>query len=190
MPTNLEIEAKSMLKKEDYKLLISAYKKNKKYKQINYYISSKEMLEKVKNFGLRIRQIGHYYELTLKVTEEVGKTEISQEIAGISLSNLVYFGKFPDGEVKKYLIENRVCDVEKLQVIGMLITKRKDIDFNGSKISIDKSKYNGVTDYEIECESSSKEKAENDLKNFLEKYGVSYQKSEHNKLARFLSTIN
>ncbi|MBQ0009035.1 MAG: CYTH domain-containing protein [Firmicutes bacterium] len=189
MPTNLEIESKSMLNKEDYKLLISAYKKNKKYKQINYYISSKEMIEKVKNFGLRIRQIGHYYELTLKVTEKVGKTEINQEIAGISLSNLVYFGKFPDGEIKNYLVENKVCDVSKLQVIGMLETKRKDIEFNGSKISIDKSKYNGVVDYEIECESSSKEKAENDLKNFLEKHGVAYQKSEHNKLARFLNTL-
>lgn len=72
----------------------------------------------------------------------------------------------------------------------MLVTKRKDIDFNDSKISIDKSKYNGVTDYEIECESSSKEKAENDLKNFLDKHGVAYQKSEHNKLARFLQTLN
>ena len=189
MPKNLEIESKSMLKKEDYKLLISAYKKNKKYKQINYYISSKEMIEKVKNFGLRIRQIGHYYELTLKVTQKVGKTEINQEIAGISLSNLIYFGIFPDGEVKDYLTENKICDVAKLHVIGMLQTVRKDIDFNDSKISIDKSKYNGVTDYEIECESSSKEKAENDLKNFLEKHGVAYQKSEHNKLARFLSTL-
>ena len=131
MPKNLEIESKSMLKKEDYKLLISAYKKVKKYKQINYYISSKEMLEKVKDFGLRIRQIGHDYELTLKVTEKVGKTEINQEIPGIFLSNLVYFGKFPDGEVKNYLIENKICDVSKLQVIGMLETKRKDIEFNG-----------------------------------------------------------
>lgn len=189
MPTNLEIESKSMLKKEDYKTLISAYKKVKKYKQINYYISSKEMLEKVKNFGLRIRQIGHDYELTLKVTEKVGKTEINQEIPGIFLSNLIYFGKFPDGEVKNYLIKNNVCDVSKLQVIGMLETKRKDIEFNGSKISIDKSKYNGVVDYEIECESSSKEKAENDLKKFLENHHISYQKSEHNKLARFLSTL-
>lgn len=190
MSKNLEIESKSMLQKRDYKLLISAYKNVKKYKQINYYISSKEMIEKAKNYGIRIRQIGHYFELTLKVTEEVGKTEITQEIAGISITNLLYFGNFPDGEVKNYLVKNKVCDISKLQFIGMLKTIRKDIDFNGSKISIDKSKYNDTVDYEIECESSSPEKAETDLKNFLEKYGISYQKSEYNKLARFLNTLD
>ncbi|MCQ2966950.1 MAG: CYTH domain-containing protein [Alphaproteobacteria bacterium] len=190
MSKSLEIESKSMLSKGDYKTLISAYKNIKKYKQINYYISSKEMMEKVKNYGLRIRQIGHFFELTLKVSEEVGKTEITQDIAGIFLTNLLYFGKFPDGEVKDYLVKNKVCDITKLQFIGMLKTIRKDIDFNGSKISIDKSKYNDTVDYEIECESSSPEKAEKDLKIFLEKYGISYQKSEHNKLARFLNTLN
>ena len=63
MPKNLEIEAKSMLKKEDYLSLISAYKNIENYKQINFYISSEEMLKKIKDFGLRIRRKNKKYEL-------------------------------------------------------------------------------------------------------------------------------
>ena len=190
MPINLEIESKSMLEKEEFDSLISAYKNEKKYKQINYYISSKEMLEKVEDFGLRIRNKNHKFELTLKITEQVGKREINQEIARKSLQNLKYFHKFPSGEISDFLSENNICDISKLRIVGKLITIRKDIEFNGSLISIDKSKYNGKIDYEIECESSSKEKSENDLKNFLEKHHILYKKSEHNKLARFLNTLN
>jgi len=189
MPQNLEIEAKAMLKKEDYKSLISAYKINKNYKQINYYISSPEFLKKIKLFGMRIRVKNNNYELTLKVKEQVGKTEINQEITRKSLANLKYFHKFPSGEVSNYLTKNNVCDVNNLRIIGKLVTIRKDIDFNGSLLSVDCSKYNGKIDYEIECESSSMEKAINDLKNFLKNHNISYQKSEHSKLARFLKTL-
>ena len=189
MPKNLEIESKSMLEKEDYKALVSAYKNIKNYKQINYYISSNQLLEKVEKYGLRIRKKNKFYELTLKVTEEVGKTEINQEIARKSLVNLKHFGKFPAGEVEKYLTENNVCDISDLHIVGKLVTVRKDIKINDSLFSIDKSKYNGITDYEIECENASQEKAEKDLKNLLEKHNISYQKNEHNKLARFLNTI-
>ena len=189
MPKILEIESKSMLKKEEYFSLISAYKNIKKYKQINYYISSEEMLKKVKDFGLRIREKNHKFELTLKITEKVGKTEINQEITRKSLVNLKYFHKFPSGEISNFLIGNNICDVSKLHIIGKLVTIRKDIKIEDSLFSIDKSKYNGKIDYEIECENQSIEKAEKDLKNFLEKYNISYQKSEHNKLARFLNTI-
>lgn len=190
MPTNLEIESKSMLQKSDYLKLISAFKNIKNYKQINYYISSPEMIEKVKDFGLRIRKKNNKYELTLKVTEKVGKREINQEITRKSLVNLQYFGKFPTGEVLDFLSGNNICNISKLRIIGKLITIRKDINFNSSLISIDKSKYNGKIDYEIECENSSQENAEKDLKLFLDKFEILYQKSEHNKLARFLNTLH
>lgn len=189
MPIELEIESKSMLQKADYERLNFAYKNIKNYKQINYYISSPELLEKISDYGMRIRVKNGKYELTLKVTEEVGKKEINQEITRKSLAKLHYFHLFPLGEVKDFLVNNKVCDPSKLSIIGKLTTIRKDIKINDSLISIDKSKYNGKIDYEIECENSDEKEAENTLKNFLENNQISYQKNEQSKLARFLNTI-
>ena len=57
-----------------------------------------------------------------------------------------------------------------------------------SLISIDKSKYNGITDYEIECESNSLEIANSTIKQFCEQNNVKYKKSELSKLARFYNS--
>lgn len=190
MPINLEIETKSLLNKSEYKALNLTYKNIKNYKQINYYIASDEMLLKVKKYGLRIRKKSNSYELTLKVTETVGKTEINQEISRKSLQKLKYFKIFPDGEVMDYLTKNNVCDVTKLHIVGTLTTIRKDIPFDESLISIDMSKYNGVKDYELECESNTEIQSEKDLQSFLKINNIEFKKSEHNKLARFLKTLH
>lgn len=188
MSRNLEIESKSMLTKADYKKLMLVFAHEEKYVQTNYYIASDELLKNIKKYGLRIREKLGNYELTLKVTENVGKTEINQEISKKSLANLKYFKIFPDGEVKDFLIQNNVCNPSKLRIIGKLKTTRTDIKFLSSLISIDKSVYNHHVDYEIECEDFTPLAAKTNLETFLGQQNIKYQKSEHNKLARFLMT--
>lgn len=188
MGRNLEIESKSMISKSEYKTLMKKFSHIKNYVQINYYISSEELLSKVKKYGMRIRKKQGSYELTLKVSEDIGKTEINQELSRKSLAKLKYFKIFPDGEVKDYLVENNVCDPGKLCIIGKMKTCRKDIKFLSSLISVDKSLYNHHVDYEVECEDTTPLAASTNLESFLGQNSIVYKKSEHNKLARFLNT--
>lgn len=190
MSTNLEIESKSMLTKSDYKKLIKKFSHLKSYKQINYYISSKEFDQKSKTYGMRIRKKHNKFELTLKITEKVGKTEINQNIKRKDYKKLYKTGIFPNGEVKNYLIKNKICDTSNLRIIGELITIRKDIDFLGTTISIDKSIYNDVVDYEIECEGLNKVVTKTNLEVFLSQNSIKYQKSEYSKLARFKNSLH
>lgn len=188
MSTNLEIESKSLITKVEYERLMKKFSHIKNYTQINYYLMSDELHKNVSNYGLRIRKKNHKFELTLKVTEKVGRLEINQEITRKSLAKLQYFGIFPSGEVKNYLGENLKIDVSKIRIIGKMKTIRKDIKFLDSLISIDKSIYNHITDFEIECEDENEKLASEHLLNFLKQNSIEYQKSEQTKLARFLNT--
>lgn len=188
MSINLEIEAKCMISENEYEKLMQKYTEKDSHKQVNYYIFSSKLLTQIEKFGLRVRQKGKSFELTLKVTEKVGKTEINQIISRKEFLKLKYFKIFPNGEVKNYLISNEVCDPSKLKIAGKLVTFRTDLEFKGSLISIDKSKYNHHIDYEIESESKTEENAKSSLKKFLELNQIVYKKSDQSKLGRFIST--
>lgn len=188
MSTNFEIESKSMISKKDYLSLMEKFSAIPTYEQTNFYISSSELDSKLEKYGMRIREKNKNYELTLKVTNSEGKLEINQEISRKSYENLKYFHIFPEGEVRNYLTENLICDVRKLKIIGKMKTTRKDIEYLGSLISIDKSKYNHIIDYEVECESVNMNVANSILQSFLTQNSIVFKKSELSKLARFLQT--
>ena len=189
MSTNLEIESKAILTKEEYDRLVSNFDHSKIYRQSNYYIDSKELIIRKKDCGLRVREKDGGFELTLKVPAKEGKIEINQQIHNISFNNLCKNGIFPNGEVSKYLKEKLGIEVSSLYVLGELITDRIDVDFKGSLISIDKSMYNSITDYEVECEDDSMKKAIRHLKEFLTQFDIKYKKSPGGKLKRFLETL-
>lgn len=190
MSTNLEIESKVTIDKEAYDKIEALFSSLPTYRQVNYYVCSKELLTKIDTYGMRIREKNGHFELTLKVKKDVGKLEINQEITRKTLLKLKYFKIFPNGEIKDFLISNGVCNVNKLRIIGSMTTYRKDIQFLSSLISVDKSVYNGHIDYEIECEAQNIDVSINSLKEFLSQNEIEYKKSEHSKLARFLRTLN
>ena len=189
MSQSLEIESKAILTKEEYDRLISNFDHNKIYRQLNYYIDSKELIIRKKDCGLRVREKEGSFELTLKVPAKEGKIEINQQISDISFKNLCKSRIFPNGEVSKYLKDRLGINVASLYVLGELITDRIDVDFKGSLISIDKSMYNSIIDYEVECEDVSMEKAILHLKEFLNQFDIEYKKSPGGKLKRFLETL-
>lgn len=189
MSTNLEIEFKADLLKEDYESLLSNFDKSKIYRQVNYYIDDNKLSIRDAKCGLRVREKDNEFELTLKVTEKVGKTEINQQISDKMFENLAKSNYFPDGEVKQYLEEKLGIDTTAIHILGELVTDRLDINYKSSLISIDKSEYNSITDYEIECEDSSMENSQVNLLEFLAKYNIEYKKSHGGKLKRFLTTL-
>ena len=190
MSTNLEIEVKATLSKKDYDKLISNFDASRIYRQVNCYYDTKQHQIVKKNCGLRTRVINDEIELTLKVSEAIGKTEINQQISNKELQNLNKYNIFPCGEVKQFLESKLGIDLEGIKFLGFLITDRLDITYKNTLISIDKSEYNNIVDYEIECEAPTIEKSENSLKEFLTKYQIEYKKSAISKLKRFLDSLN
>ena len=185
MGTNLEIEFKAELSKQDYGKLVSKFSTTKIYSQINYYIDSDDLVIRSKKCGLRIREKDGDFEMTLKVPQSEGKLEINQQIT----DKLIKYFVFPDGEIKNFLRDNFSIKIESLRILGSLETKRLDLKYKTSLVSIDESSYNGIVDYEIEAEDSSIDLAKKNLLDFLEDNEIEYKKSTGTKLKRFLNTL-
>ena len=190
MSTNLEIELKSDISQEDYEKIISQFDSSKIYLQTNYYIDDKDLSVRYLKCGLRVRQKDDNFELTLKITQEVGRLEINQQISNKIFKKLVDRKVFPKGEVRDCLENKLGLDIARLYVLGELKTYRLDVPYKTGLICIDKSEYNGVTDYEVECEDNSEEEAEKHLHEFLEENNIEYKRSWGTKLKKFLETLN
>ena len=187
MSTNLEIEAKSMLDESNYLKLIKGREKDC-YIQINYYIDTMDFDVHEKKLGLRIRLKDGKYELTLKIRQEEGKLEINQDISKNDFLTFEESNIFPNGEVKEALIKQRI-NIEKLHIFTQLKTTRLDVNFKTSLISIDKSEFNGITDYEIECEDASMEVAKANLIEYLNKNEVPFNENFVSKLRRARNSL-
>lgn len=187
MPKNIEFEAKALLKKKDYEKLINSYPE-KIYSQTNYYIDYND-LSLSKHFGLRIRQKENIFELTIKIKNKDNNLEINQKISKQQFNNFKENNIFPKGEVLTKLNEFNV-NIQLLKIFSYMTTYRKDIKYQNSLISIDKSEYNNLIDYEIECESSSKENASKILMLFLKENGIEFNSNTTTKLQRLLKSIH
>ncbi len=185
MGTNLEIEFKSELSKQDYEKLVSKFSSGNIYSQTNYYIDTKNLEINKNKCGLRIREKNGVFEMTLKVPQKEGKLEINQQITDKLVKDFI----LPEGEIQEYLVNNLDIKTESLKILGTLKTYRLDLMFKTSLISIDKSIYNGITDYEIEAEDFSMEKASKNLIDFLNENQIKYKKSTGWKLKKFLDTL-
>ncbi len=184
MSRNIEIEAKSMISKEDYEKLFSKYSHQyKPYEQTNYLLNTKDIPLSDSKLALRIRVKKNDIELTLKLNQGEGKLEINQKLTKQQFELIQYFVHCPKGEVYDELVKMNI-DPSRLEVFAVLETIRMDIPGEDYLISIDKSKYLGTTDYEVECESSSMDKAEQILKSFLEKENIPYARNTISKLKR------
>jgi uncharacterized protein YjbK len=182
MSQNLEIEAKSMLDESNYLKLIKGNEKNC-YIQINYYIDTMNFDAHEKKLGLRIRLKDGKYELTLKIRQKEGKLEINQDISKIDYLTFKESNVFPNGEVKEVLKKQKI-NIDELHIFTELKTTRLDVKYKTSLISIDKSEFSGIVDYEIECEDNSIEVAKANLIEYLNKNEVPYNENFVSKLRR------
>ena len=187
MSTNLEIEAKSMLDESSYLKLIKG-KESERYVQINYYIDTSNFDVHKSGLGLRIRLKDGTYELTVKIRQNEGKLEVNQIIDESEYLAFKESNIFPTGEVKEALIKQNI-DIEKLHVFTELKCTRLDLHYKTSLLSIDKSEFNGITDYEIESEDSSMEIAKANLIDFLNKNEVPYNENFVTKLRRAQNSL-
>jgi uncharacterized protein YjbK len=190
--SNIEIEAKVLLLKEEYNKVIEVLNLNKyrKFCQTNYYIDTKDSYLKKNGIALRIREKDDVFELILKTPLSEGLLEKNEDITWKQMDDMRDSGIFPEGGIIKFLLILGV-KIEDLQILTSLTTERISVDYNGYRLDLDKNTYGGITDYELEVESTSMEHARGYIKDILEQCGINdFSFNKVSKQARALNALN
>ena len=173
MDTSIEFERKYILSFEQYKQyfeLLSRQVELSAALQINYYYDDSHYILFERNETLRVRQIGEKLTLEYKHSKEhFGNVRKSEENA-ISISSLP---------------QKITIDSIKATMIGCLLTQRSDFLFDDIKVSLDKSFYLGMVDYELEIETNGSD----ELPHFLSSLTEIANCSPMGKYRRFVSKL-
>ena len=190
----IELERRSMLSEEKYLEILSDifFKKEKieTINMINRYFDSDDLMLQDNHILIRSRETYHSVVLTLKISKKnQGSKEISQKLTYHQHQDLIEHGKFPRGIVKIKLRELGYSLFD-IHYQGQNKVRRIQYKMGNSLICIDKTIINGNTDYNIEVESTSLEKADQILKELSEKYNFEITKDYISKSRRTLKNGN
>ena len=191
MSSNIEIEAKVLLLKDEYNAIIEKLnlQKYRKIKQTNHYIDTPDRYLKKNGIALRIREKDEEFELTLKTPLSEGLLEKNENISWRDFENLSERQIFPDGNIRKFLLILGV-KVSDLKVLTSLCTERIHVEFEGFGLALDKNIYSNIVDYELEVERSSIERAQQEIENILNECDIkNFSFNKVSKQARALNAL-
>lgn len=187
---HIEIEFKNLLTKEEYEHLLNYFrvKPIQIIPQANHYFETPEGHLKKAMSGLRIRQIGDYYECTLKEkSSEHGHLETTVEITKEQADTVLTTGRFPFHEITSRL-EAIDVPLNDLHLFGSLQTDRVELPYKGGLLVLDHSKYLQQEDYEVEYETSDEKEGVLLFQHFLETHHIP-QRPTDKKIARFMKAL-
>ncbi len=187
MSNAIEIEAKVLLRKEDYEKLISLFPNEKGYAQTNYYIDSEERILAKEGIALRVRLKNGAYEMTLKTPLSEGLLEKNCPLSEEEFIALQK-GLFPSKDIARFLTMLDI-DVSKLKILTSLTTYRIDVHYRDGLLSIDRNEYSGKTDYEVELEYNHLDGAQKVLKSLLNENNIPCEFSKATKVHRAMKAI-
>jgi uncharacterized protein YjbK len=190
MSTNIEIEAKILVKEHEFNVLKSLLNIDEKLKvvQTNHYIDDPLGSLRKYGFALRIRELNQTFTLTLKSPMAEGTLEKNQSLTEQAYTTYKKGKVFPSGLIKDFL-EMFGFDTTKLHIITHLTTERYETTFEGRHVCLDKNLYHGIIDFEIESEESSLKHAAETLQLLCEKANIEYKANHVSKYARAIKTI-
>jgi len=142
MNTNLEIEYKTLLTKQEFERILAYFNEYKLINQTNYYYQSTNSLNK--KVAARIRQINTSFELTFKIKQDKGKLEVNFNVPSNSIEH------FYRNDVQEFLKSHGYN--RQWVFIGELHTTRHLIDEEYGELCIDHNVYLQTEDYELEFE--------------------------------------
>jgi len=142
MNTNLEIEYKTLITKQEFDQLLVFFNQYKLINQTNYYYQSTNSLNK--KVAARIRQIDQTFELTFKIKQDKGKLEVNFNVPSNSIEH------FYRSDVQAFLKSHGYN--RQWVFIGELHTTRHLIVEEYGELCIDHNVYMDVEDYELEYE--------------------------------------
>ena len=173
-----EFESRIMLTNEEYLNVVSFYMKlypNHHFlSNNNDYFDTKDLFLKNKHITLRIRTINDVRsELTLKIKDEQGDTEINDDISFKEKEILLKEKVFPEGNVKRYLLSLPI-PLSDYENITSLYNRRLEIEYDDHILVIDKNEYNGIVDYNLEIEAKEDiNQAKRLLNEYIKKFNLS-----------------
>lgn len=190
---NMEYEARVMVDEILFNKIknfyISNYANYRSISNHNFYYDTKELFLTKNHIVLRIRDINNKtYELTLKVKGHKGDIEINHPLSLDEVNKLKNNFKVENKAILKEL-EKYDFDLSQLELIVDLKTNRIEIDFPDYLLVIDENFYRNKVDYNLEVESSSKEKAEKYLLDICNKFNIEYKKDYISKSKRAIYNL-
>ena len=190
MSNNIEIEAKVILSRQDYKKVFDTLKTKitDTHTQTNFYIDSQDRVLKKNDIALRIREYNKTYVLTCKTPLSEGLLEKNQELSEKVALEMINLNRFPSGGIQDFL-ELLDIDVSNLEVLASLTTRRNELSIDSSKISLDENTYGNKVDYEIEVEDSAMKLAEDRIEEILKPLGITYSLNKVSKQMRAIKAI-
>jgi len=188
MSENIEIEYKVLLTKNLFnKLETEMPFPREAIVQVNHYFDTKNFLLKKFRCSLRIREIDEQYTLTLKQPMDQNILETNDILTKEEFHAWMYGNPIPKSHTSKKLRRLGVAESD-LSYFGALKTERKEFSSEKTAYCLDKSIYNGVTDYELEIEAPTIEIGKSIFNNLLEKYNIP-KKDPITKIERFFRTL-
>ena len=184
---HLEIELKTLLKKDEYDRLKEQFTGATPVLQKNYYIDTPDFELREKKVAMRIRTFEDWAELTLKVPQSVGNMEYNQKLRLTDAENYLSKEELPQGLVLDELAKHGIQS-KKWQVLGCLTTLRYEMQTAIGLMALDESQYFDITDYELELEVENHEQGKQDFQQFLDENQIAYQKAP-SKLVRFVKSM-
>ena len=190
MSNNIEIEAKVILSRQDYKKVFDTLKTKitDTHTQTNFYIDSQDRVLKKNDIALRIREYNRTYVLTCKTPLSEGLLEKNQELSEKVALEMINLNRFTSGGIQDFL-ELLDIDVSNLEVLASLTTRRNELSIDSSKISLDENTYGNKVDYEIEVEDSAMKLAEDRIEEILKPLGITYSLNKVSKQMRAIKAI-
>lgn len=190
MTQEIEIEFKNLLTKQQYEQLLEDFhiSQNAIHRQTNHYFDTPSQAIRKLQSGLRIRQIGDYYECTLKEKNaEHAHLETTDELTAAQAQQMLDGKGFYATEVAKRLDFYQI-PLEQLQVFGSLTTDRVEISYKEGLLVFDHSYYLQCDDYEVEYEAKDAIIGNTIFDEFLQQYGIKKQATDK-KIARFMKAL-
>lgn len=188
MSNAIEIEAKALVRQEDYRKLVSRFSNSKRYVQTNYYIDSEDRCLAKEGIALRVREKNGVYEMTLKTPLSEGLLEKNCSLSNEEFLALLKKNEFPKRDIARFLTMLDF-NVDDLKVLTSLTTYRMDVNYEGGLLSLDQNEYSNKVDYEIEFEYNNLEGATRVLKALLADEGIPCQISTSTKVHRAMAAI-
>ncbi|MDR2975810.1 MAG: CYTH domain-containing protein [Streptococcaceae bacterium] len=192
MPTQLEIEFKSLLSMPEFERLSKLFSHVKPVVQTNYYFDTESLVLRENRLALRIRCFSHSAEMTLKVPQEVGNIEHNIDLPLDTAKTLISLKSLVDCPVDiseiLQIIDNYQVDFKTLTCIGCLKTTRQEYQMPIGLAALDVNEYLGTSDYEFELEVEEAQQGQKDFNSFLEKNNIEFRYAR-SKVVRFLDTL-
>lgn len=184
MRQEMEIEFKNLLSAEEYDRLLDSYADGSAIVwQANDYFDTPSFEIRSKGAALRVREKKDGLVLTLKEPSGDGLLETHVNLTASEAEDLFKYGLIHSEQMNAQL--ERFDLTGPLEHLGRLETERFEKQLADGLLVLDKSHYLGVTDYELEFETTDFKQGEAAFHVLLDQNNIELRKTK-NKIVRFM----